>query len=56
LRNALLLRAMLYSTQLNAPGPCPYNLAHSIEMCAPNMHHAIKHVVDICIPPAGTRR
>ncbi len=48
---ANLLRAMLYSTQVNAPGPCPYSLAHSIEMCAPNMHHAIKHVVDICYSP-----
>jgi len=48
---ANLLGAMLYSTQVNAPGPCPYNLAHSIKMCAPNMHHAIKHVVDICYSP-----
>lgn len=46
-----LINAMLYSVQVNAPGPCPYSLAHSIQMCSPNMHHAIKHVVDICYSP-----
>ena len=46
-----LLGAMQYSVEANSGRPCPYNLAHSIQMLAPNMHHAIKHVVDICYSP-----
>ena len=47
-----LLNAMAHSVQINAPGAYPYSLANSIRWLSPNMHHAVKHVVDICYSPA----
>jgi hypothetical protein len=46
-----LLGAMFYSVQVNSTAPCPYNLECAIEKLAANMHHVIKHVVDICYSP-----
>jgi hypothetical protein len=46
-----LLGAMFYSTQVNSDAPCDYTLENSIQYFSPNMHHAIKHLIDMCYSP-----
>ncbi len=46
-----LLNAMAYSIVVNTDVTHVHNLADSIRMASPNMHHVIKHVVDICFSP-----
>lgn len=46
-----LLNAMSYSILVNSNAPIDYSLNNSIQNLAPNMHHVIKHVVDMCYSP-----
>lgn len=46
-----LLGAMFYSIRVNSGEPCDYTLDTAIRYFAPNMHHVIKHLVDICYSP-----
>lgn len=47
-----LLEAMRYAVLVNTDQSTPYNYAIAVEKFAPNMHHNIKHVVDMCFSPA----